>query len=412
MWIAAYLDKGEKLFYIPSTTGALYINGVNLQNMNEPIAFYNGAISASTQVQIELVNNQLCLYDEDYNDNNGIAFPLSQCRYVLVGADAFVYLDATSTRYIILPEHHALHAEVMTAIQSQQKGFSHKLLQQKWPVLLGVLFGLLVFIYFLFTAALPSIAMKLITVNQEIKLGKTFYEDFTANQYIDGSSTELLQSFADELHLSEQYPIKISVVDDTLVNAFAFPGGRIVVYKGIIRQLQNPQEMIALLAHETSHVNQRHTLRAILSQLSFSFMFSFFTNGIDGMAKGVINNASQLYSLHYSRSLEREADEKGMELMLKNHVNPIGMKWLMEELKRQETALPESIAFLSTHPLTEERLKNAAAFAQEKTVNARPLSSQMLASWHELKKIAEENVELRIGNREWRDESGELRMEE
>jgi len=100
----------------------------------------------------------------------------------------------------------------------------------------------------------------------------------------------------------------------------------------------------------------------------------------------IINNANNLRELSYSRELEMEADNDGMKLMVKNNINPLGMKWLMEDLRKLDDEMPSSISFLSTHPLTDERIKNATDFCKGYTSIKAPMDSKAMMLWDELKK--------------------------
>ena len=104
------------------------------------------------------------------------------------------------------------------------------------------------------------------------------------------------------------------------------------------------------------------------------------------MIRVIVGNANTLRVLSYSRGLEKEADDEGMKLMVKNNVNPIGMKWLMEDLKKLDDDMPSSISFLSNHPLTDERIKDADAFSKQYTNMKAPMPEKEISLWNELKK--------------------------
>ena len=74
-----------------------------------------------------------------------------------------------------------------------------------------------------------------------------------------------------------------------------------------------------------------------------------------------MSNAEALNGLHYSRSLESEADRKAMDILLANGVKLEGMRQLMQTLQK-EGDVPGSLSFLSSHPLTKERIKEAGRY--------------------------------------------------
>ena len=86
------------------------------------------------------------------------------------------------------------------------------------------------------------------------------YQSMMQGETIDKERTKLLQEFARSMQLSNNYPIKLTVVKNKEVNAYAIPGGNIVVYSGILKAMRSPDELAALLGHETAHINERHSL--------------------------------------------------------------------------------------------------------------------------------------------------------
>ncbi len=90
--------------------------------------------------------------------------------------------------------------------------------------------------------------------------------------------------------------------------------------------------------------------RNLAGYIFISAMFS----DVNGIMTVIAQNAENLQSLSYSRKFETEADTEGLKLMLQNKVNPLGMLSLFQRIKDDEKALP---SFLSTHPVTDERIK-------------------------------------------------------
>jgi len=349
------------------------------------VQYFNGKLSKPYDVNIELYDGRLHIFDTAYTADNGLDIPLSACHYIVLKGRAFIYLNQNSTEYIIIGEDDTNYQSILAGIRQTQNGWYQKLISQKWYVLVSLVIVLLLFIYLLLDKVVPTLAMKFISVKQEIAIGNQFYQSFTEESVIDRASTELLQKFSDQLHLSTQYPIRVTVIKDSIVNAYALPGGHLIVYTGIIRKMDKPQELVALLSHEASHVNKRHSLHSMVSRLTMSIGISLFTADINGLSRSLINNAYMLKVLNYSRSLEKEADEEGMKLMVKNKINPVGMKWLMEELKKQGGDFPSSLSFLSTHPLTVQRIKDADAFAARYKELQDPFDDHLDSIWRALK---------------------------
>ncbi len=223
-----------------------------------------------------------------------------------------------------------------------------------------IIIGALLYIY-----ALPWVAEKavvLIPVETEIALGESITENLTEGAETNDSINYYLDQFVKQLELDKTYPIKVKVLNSEQINAFAVPGGNIFIYSGLLEKLESPEELVALIGHEVTHVTERHSLKSILRSVASSLLFTILL----GDASGLASQADQFKQLDYSRELETEADERGLELMVKNRVNPEGMLELLQILKRENEEMPHLMKYLSTHPDTDERIKRVKRIPQSK----------------------------------------------
>lgn len=242
-------------------------------------------------------------------------------------------------------------------------------MQQKLPVLLLAVVALSGALYFLLIFLIPFLGMQLISAQQETKIGGRLkevmlQESALMGSKIDSAGTVHLQAFADKLNLSNAYPIRVTLLKNDMVNAFALPGGHVVVFSGIIKKMDSPESLAALLAHESVHINERHSLKSLLRSAANSILVSVVFGDVTGISGALVGNANTLNGLRYSRSLEEEADKKGMELLVQNSIEVKGMLQLMQTLKA-EADIPKQLSFLSSHPLTSERIKAAESFIKQ-----------------------------------------------
>lgn len=193
--------------------------------------------------------------------------------------------------------------------------------------------------------------------DQEINMGEQMYQAVMQQYKVDAHKTEVLNAFYEQLHYDIGYPVKITVVESNVMNAFAIPGGHIVVYDAILEQMKTPEELAALLGHEGSHIALRHSLRNIFRDLSQKMFISLLLGNESGIASVVVNNANALQQLQYSRSLETEADDNGLQLMAKNNIKTQGMVRLMQMLQKESSGA-EPAPFLSTHPVFKDRISH------------------------------------------------------
>ncbi len=184
------------------------------------------------------------------------------------------------------------------------------------------------------------------------------------------------------------YEFRVSVVDDTLVNAFAAPGGRIIVMRGLLSVSETPEELAGVLAHEMQHVQLRHGTRAILRQLPLQAVSAVLGGG--GGADGTAALLGTLGVLRYARGDEAEADREGMRLLLATSVDPRGMLDFFETLDAHAGADAPALTYLSTHPATEERRARLAEMAAESSSPATAFT--MDGAWSDIVTLCRDDV--------------------
>ncbi len=218
--------------------------------------------------------------------------------------------------------------------------------------------GLFLLLYFFALPFLAEQSVSLVPKEYEIKMGESLYENMIKTEKVDVKRTKVANNFLKQIDFETDYPLQVTVVDSKIKNAFALPGGHIVVYTALLNDMKRYEELVALLGHEAGHVTQRHTTKHIFRSMSGYLLVSILFGDLSGITALVIDNANQIHQLSYSRTLETEADNVGYKTMVKNAVNPVGIISLFENLQKGNEAgnlIPE---FLSTHPVTENRMKN------------------------------------------------------
>jgi beta-barrel assembly-enhancing protease len=222
-------------------------------------------------------------------------------------------------------------------------------------IALGIL-GLLVLAYFYLIPWVGEKAVILVPEDFDNTMGSSFIEEFLRFNTIDSAKTIEAQEFANKLHLNNTKKITITVIKSEIVNAFALPDGNIIIYTGILKDMNSYEELAGLIGHEASHVNNRHSMKMLCRNLSGYILISAVLSDVNGIMAVIGDNVNSLQNLSYSREFEYEADEDGMQLMLQNKINPRGMIALLSSLETDNTyGIPE---FLSTHPVTKERINH------------------------------------------------------
>jgi len=215
----------------------------------------------------------------------------------------------------------------------------------------------LVCAYFWLIPIIANQVAKRIPRAWEVSIGEQSYESISRNFVVDSSKTRLVNEFFAALHIDSKYPVKITVVKDSIMNAFAVPGGHIVVYTALINSMQHPEELAALLSHEYSHVALQHTTRTLFRSMGTYLLVSSLFGNWDGVAAVFVENANNLKTLEYSRKLEKEADMNGLKLLTERNIDPVGFSELFKTLKAGSKSQGELVEWMSSHPDTNRRIE-------------------------------------------------------
>lgn len=206
---------------------------------------------------------------------------------------------------------------------------------------------------------LPPLAEKVVTwlpTTVDDQIGAAAYDAIVDKGTLDQNRSKILNEFAAELNLANKRPLHFNVVRSKEVNAFALPNGEIVVFSSLLKKLESPAQLVALIGHEVSHVNERHSMKLLSRNLAGYLVISLLLGDVSGMTAVLTDNAQQLQQLSYSRSNEEQADALGFQILIRNNQDPKGMLQLFEKLKAESSDdIPE---MLSTHPLPNARIKH------------------------------------------------------
>jgi predicted Zn-dependent protease len=214
----------------------------------------------------------------------------------------------------------------------------------------------------------------LISIDEEWQLGQQLSQDIakqvrlnddpTVNAYVRGVGQKLVAQAPAPFN---GLPWQFHVVNDPAINAFAIPGGHVYVNTGLIANADNAAELAGVMAHEINHVVARHSTEQLSRQYGLSILAGVALGQNPGQLAQI---AAQLAAggalARFSREAEREADELGIQAMAAAGYNPIGMATMFEELLEHQQSSPGRVEqFFSTHPLTEERVRDARNRAQK-----------------------------------------------
>ncbi len=154
--------------------------------------------------------------------------------------------------------------------------------------------------------------------------------------------------------------LQFFIAEESDPNAFALPGGYVIVTTGMLKLVARPEELLGVIAHELAHVQRKHGIRTVISQAGPFLIFGVML-GSHGGVVGLLGNAADLVVRSgFSQKYETEADELGWELLVKAKVDPRGMIDVFRKLEAYEKQqrdlfdLPEAF---HSHPAVEKRIK-------------------------------------------------------
>lgn len=163
------------------------------------------------------------------------------------------------------------------------------------------------------------------------------------------------------------------VINDSLINAFAAPGGIVGINSGVILNSDAESELAGVMAHEIAHVTQKHMARSVemskkMSIPTLAAMLGAILVATQNPEAGqaalmAVQGASAQAQINFTRTNEQEADRIGIQLLARSGFDPRGMAGFFRKLQLSSRFSAQAPEFLRTHPLTTRRIADAAARA-------------------------------------------------
>jgi predicted Zn-dependent protease len=179
------------------------------------------------------------------------------------------------------------------------------------------------------------------------------------------------------------YPIQVGVVDHEMVNAFALPGGHIIVMRGLIEMAQTPEHLAAVLAHELGHVAQRDPIVQALRAAGTAGLLSLVLG--DATGGTVLALAGEtLITAKNSRAVEARADDFALAQLAQAGVSPEALAEFFELLLEEMGDPAFNMGWISSHPPSAERAAHAREAVQAARSYQKSISSQ---EWQAIQQI-------------------------
>ncbi len=222
-----------------------------------------------------------------------------------------------------------------------------------------------------------ELALVAFSEEEEVSLGAKAYTPAVQQQggfYRDSALEEYIQGIGMRIARVSHRPAlnyRYRVLNSSVPNAFALPGGFIVINRGLLVHLKSEAEVAAVLGHETGHVTAKHSLAGYQRAMAANLLLAGVSVAAGGRA-GVMQLSGVTTSLienGFSRDQEREADWLGIDYMVKAGYNPEGavrlQEYFYEQLEGKKN--PDFVQGLfRTHPFSKERLESARALIAQR----------------------------------------------
>jgi len=336
--------------------------------------YYDGKTSARHAVTLSLLPSRLDIHGTD-DPHLKFSWPLEQlwwaqppnaqgrARLALQGDNA-ARLELNDPGFI---------AAIRQSCPAIDKAGKDKGGRRKLAMIIGVSFASIAIAVFAAATILPPFLAPLIPASVERTMGEAAVE-----QVIDLvgllEKKKIAVCSADDQHpamerfrqrLARAAGIKslltVTVVNAKMINAFAAPGGQIVVFKGLIDFVHNPEELAGVMAHEIGHLIHLHPTKGMIRHIGLTGTLDLL---LAGAGQGIMGTATGLMLRSaYSRDAEREADDAALDILQRANIRTSGVVSVFKRFSTELPELPKSLKLFSSHPLSQDRAMRLSAQA-------------------------------------------------
>ena len=239
----------------------------------------------------------------------------------------------------------------------------------------------------------PQWLAPLVPASVEQKLGDALVGDFGGRFCDTRQGKAALTKLTGALDNKPQ-DLRVEVANIDMLNAVALPGGRVILFQGLLDQAKSPDEVAGVLAHEIGHVRERHVMQGLLRQMGLAVVLG----GFDGSGGSTLNS---LLSTTYTRDAEREADEHSMGALNKARISPVATADFFNRLaaldgsrEMRDRQVRTIASYSSSHPLSDERRK---LFEKSVVKGKDYVPALTPAEWTELKTMCAQDRDVKSG---------------
>jgi predicted Zn-dependent protease len=211
--------------------------------------------------------------------------------------------------------------------------------------------------------------MHQLSSENERRLGEIFLDVFVNknSEIHDDQVIGAIDSIVNQICIAnkiDQDYLKIHVVENQDINAFALPDGHLIVYSGLILNSESQEELAGVICHEIAHIQANHVTKKLIKEIGINVLISM-TNVNDG-GQLIKEGARVLSSTAFDRALEREADVKAVDYLVSANIDPKPFANFLAKLAENENEELSTLTWISTHPDSKERAKYILEYSRDK----------------------------------------------
>jgi beta-barrel assembly-enhancing protease len=347
---------------------------------------YDGKSAVRRKVEIQTVGAQFFLLETERRHG---PFAFADVKYVANQAGADVYaLDGQDGWRLGLSGPMPGDLASMLPVKRKYGGWIDRFGLGKATIAFTAISAAVVAVV-LFT---PQWLAPLIPASVDKSIGNALVGDFGGRFCHTPAGNAALKKLTASLDSNPQ-DLQVEVAKIDMINAVALPGGKVILFDGLVKQARSPDEVAGVLAHEIGHVREKHVMQALLRQMGLAVVLG----GIDGNSGALVNN---MLAMSYSRESEAEADAHSMKALGRAAISPVATASFFERLSQMDGSANQRekgsgiTGYMSSHPLSRERKK-----AFEKSIikgkNYKPALTS--AEWIELKTMCTQDRKAKEG---------------
>lgn len=223
--------------------------------------------------------------------------------------------------------------------------------------------------------------------NTEEKLGDLFWEMIKKsdkeikNKDVIQIIDSLFNKMCDANNI-DRSSIKLHIIENDNVNAFALPNRHLVIYSGLIIDAKNEAALCGVLGHELAHIELNHVMKKLIKELGLSVLIGMTTG--NGGGEVMKQAAKLLSSSAYDRTLEQEADLKAVDYLHETDLSPEPFAEFLYNISNNADA-NQYLSWISTHPDSKERAEYILTYRDDVKMDSKPILSAN--TWQKLKDI-------------------------